>query len=46
MTAMLAARWKSGGPTGPEGPKPGQVRNFKITVLDPTQKRIEVELEQ
>jgi len=46
MTAMLAARWKSGGPTGPEGPKPGQVRNFKITVLDPAQKRIEVELEQ
>ncbi len=46
MTAMLAARWKSGGPTGPEGPKPGQVRDFKITVLDPTQKRIEVELEQ
>ena len=44
MTAMLAARWKSGGPSGPEGPKPGQIRTFRIVLLDPVQKRIDVEL--
>ena len=44
MTAMLAARWKSGGPSGPEGPKPGQIRAFRITALDPVQKRIDLEL--
>jgi small subunit ribosomal protein S1 len=44
LTAMLAARWKSGGPSGPEGPKPGQIRSFRIVLLDPVQKRIDVEL--
>ncbi len=54
MTAMLSARWKSGpsggssasGSTGPaaDALKPGQIRSFRITLLDPAQKKIEVEL--
>lgn len=48
MTAMLAARWKSGG-TGTGGSaaaggmRSGQVRTFRVVLLDPAQKRIELE---
>lgn len=47
MTAMLSARWKAGtgsGAAGPEQVRPGQVRSFRITLLDPAHKKIEVEL--
>jgi len=49
MTAMLTAKWKTGGgpaqaASGPEPLKPGQIRLFRITALDPGQKKIEVEL--
>ena len=55
MSAMLTAKWKTGGgsaasagaskePAGPEPLKPGQVRTFRITLLDAAQKKIEVEL--
>jgi small subunit ribosomal protein S1 len=49
LSAMLAARWKQGGSSaaassGPESLGPGQVRKFKILALDPSTKRIEVEL--
>jgi len=49
LSAMLAARWKQGGAaaaanSGPELMGPGQVRKFKILALDPSTKRIEVEL--
>jgi len=54
VTAMLKAKWKTGGaagneagaqaPVGPEPLKPGQVRTFRITLLDPAQKKIELEL--
>jgi len=46
MTSMLNARWK-GGETG-GGAKPdvstGQVRSFRIVTLDPSAKKIELEL--
>jgi hypothetical protein len=49
---MLTAKWKTGAGTagagaqesGPEPLRPGQVRSFKITMLDPSTKKIEVEL--
>ena len=53
LTSMLSAKWKQGasspGTTPSEAPAPeqaraGQVRSFRITNLDPAQKRIEVEL--
>ena len=48
MTAMLAARWKSGGASASSarsaGPRQGQVSSFRITSLDPQSKKIEVEL--
>jgi len=46
LSAMLAAKWKSGGASEPaaEAPKAGQIRSFKIVSLDPEQKRIELEL--
>jgi small subunit ribosomal protein S1 len=47
MTAMLTAKWKSGGAgqgAGREQVKAGQIRSFRITSLDPAEKRIEVEL--
>jgi small subunit ribosomal protein S1 len=46
LTAMLAAKWKSGGgpAAAPHELRPGQVRNFKILSIDPATKRIEVEL--
>ena len=50
LTSMLSAKWKQGpasasqDPAGREEAKPGQVRSFRITNLDPSQKRIELEL--
>ena len=48
LSAMLSSRWKSGaGPSGApvnDGPKPGQVRGFKITSVDAANKKIELEL--
>lgn len=50
MTALLTAKWKTGGgpsaaqESGPEPLRPGQVRSFRIAVLEPGQKKIEVEL--
>jgi len=46
LSAMLAAKWKQGGPAGAvkEAARAGQVRSFRITSLDAAQKRIEVEL--
>jgi small subunit ribosomal protein S1 len=45
MTAMLAARWKSGPDFEAEQKtvKSGQVRQFRIVSLDPQSKRIELE---
>lgn len=50
LSAMLTARWKSGG-AGASGPanvpeqvRPGQVRSFRITALDAAHKKIDVEL--
>jgi small subunit ribosomal protein S1 len=48
-TALLASKWKSGGNAGAatssqaQGPRPGEVRSFRITAIDPEKKRIEVE---
>jgi small subunit ribosomal protein S1 len=48
LSAMLAAKWKQGPAltTGTAGEvvRPGQVRTFRITLLDGASKRIEVEL--
>jgi len=46
LTAMLEAKWKSGGDkqTVAEGIRAGQVRSFKIVSLDPAAKRIDLEL--
>lgn len=50
LSAMLANKWKSGGgggggTTAPnDGPKPGQVRSFKITAVDVANKKIDLEL--
>lgn len=46
LSAMLAAKWKSGGgaQVASEAPKSGQIRSFKIVSVDPGQKRIELEL--
>jgi small subunit ribosomal protein S1 len=49
LTSMLSAKWKQGAatasqPAAREQAKAGQVRSFRITNLDPAQKRIEVEL--
>jgi small subunit ribosomal protein S1 len=48
MTAMLSAKWKSGGGGGGSASRDqvraGQIRSFRITLLDPTHKKIEVEL--
>ena len=44
---MLQARWKgatSGGGRKPEPVRTGQIRNFRITKLDPAAKKIELEL--
>ena len=47
LSSMLAARWKGGAvaeSSKPQEIQPGQVRKFRITKLDHTAKRIEVEL--
>jgi small subunit ribosomal protein S1 len=47
LSSMLKARWKGGAGSGaakPEAPAAGQVRSFRITKLDPSTKKIEVEL--
>jgi small subunit ribosomal protein S1 len=45
LSAMLAAKWKSGGASQAEAepPRAGQIRSFKISNLDPEHKRIELE---
>src|SRR5579864_8412589 len=47
LSSMLNARWKGGtgaAATKPEDVRAGQVRTFRITNLDPTSKKIELEL--
>ncbi len=47
LSSMLAARWKTGTvaeSSKPQEIRPGQVRKFRITKLDRTAKKIEVEL--
>ena len=55
LSAMLNARWKSGGAPSsagtaakaanqPEPPRAGQIRSFRIVQLDAAAKKIEVEL--
>jgi small subunit ribosomal protein S1 len=46
LTAMLQAKWKSGGgtETAAEAPKAGQIRTFKIVSVDAAAKKIELEL--
>jgi small subunit ribosomal protein S1 len=47
LSSMLAARWKSGAvaeSSKPQEIQPGHVRKFRITKLDPTAKKIDVEL--
>jgi small subunit ribosomal protein S1 len=48
LGSMLQARWKSGATADeakPEGMRAGQIRKFRIAKLDPTAKKIELELE-
>ena len=46
LGAMLAARWKQGGATGPsqEAARAGQVRSFRIRGMDAGKRLIELEL--
>ena len=46
LSAMLSQKWKSGpsAPAPTDTPRSGQVRSFRITGLDPAQKRIDLEL--
>ena len=44
LTSMLQARWKGKAAAGPEPLRTGQVRNFRIVVLDREAKTIAVEL--
>lgn len=46
LSAMLAARWRTGPETGSsrDSLRPGQIRNFRLSAVDRSQKRIEVEL--
>jgi small subunit ribosomal protein S1 len=47
LSSMLKARWKggtAGGAPKPEAVRAGQVRSFRIAKLDPTAKRIELDL--
>lgn len=49
LTARLAAKWKQGAEGGSSKQpqiKPGQVRSFRISALDPGQKRIVLEVAQ
>jgi small subunit ribosomal protein S1 len=45
LSAMLAARWKSGpgSADGSEGVREGQIRTFRIVALDPANHAIEIE---
>jgi small subunit ribosomal protein S1 len=46
LSSMLQARWKSGETVGgkSEAVRSGQIRSFRITKLDPSAKKIELEL--
>ena len=46
LSAMLAAKWKSGPGAEPaaEGPRAGQIRSFRILSIDPATKKIELEM--
>ncbi len=48
LTAMLSAKWKQGGAsaTGSAAspPRAGEIRNFRILLLDPADKKIELEV--
>ncbi len=47
LTSMLQARWKGGATTSEAKPEPvraGQIRKFRITLLDTATKKIELEL--
>jgi small subunit ribosomal protein S1 len=46
LSAMLAARWKQGGPGGQDenAARAGQVRSFRISILDPAKRLIGLEL--
>jgi small subunit ribosomal protein S1 len=46
LTAMLSAKWKQGTTKSarPEAVRAGQIRSFKVVKLDPSNKKIEVEL--
>ena len=46
LSSMLSAKWKSGGAgeAAAEPLKSGQVRSFKISNVDPSTKKIELEL--
>jgi small subunit ribosomal protein S1 len=46
LSAMLAQKWKSGGSgtsAAPDVPRAGQVRSFKISGIDATAKKVEIE---
>jgi len=48
LGSMLQSRWKSGTPSSeakPEAMRAGQIRKFRIAKLDPSTKKIELELE-
>jgi small subunit ribosomal protein S1 len=46
LSSMLAAKWKggAGGATGREPARAGQIRSFRIVKLDPSAKKIELEI--
>jgi len=46
LSAMLSAKWKSGGGAEPadEAPRAGQIRSCRILSIDPATKKIELEL--
>ena len=47
LTSMLNAHWKggeTGGASKPGGVSAGEIRTFKISKLDPSAKKIELEL--
>ncbi len=46
LSAMLAAKWKSGGGAEPaaEGPRAGQIRSCRILSIDPATKKIDLEI--
>jgi len=49
LGSMLQARWKGATPaldSKPEAARAGQIRKFKITKLDPSAKKVELELAQ